>query len=127
VMGALTVKIAYDRYVKKIEEFSISDFCLIFMITLLLPGRVWGHHHVCTSFVYSYVFILLLQQKRTVLVVITAVLCLLTGFITKGSIGQTLTDLLRHYSYITLVMLFISRIIVSLGYYSKERSVTIKS
>jgi hypothetical protein len=127
VMGTLMVKIAYDRYVKKIEEFSVADFCLIFMITLLLPGRVWGHHHVCTSFVYSYVFTLLLQQKRTVLVVITALLCLLTGFITKGSIGQTLTDLLRHYSYITLVMLFISGIIVTLGYYSKERSATIKS
>lgn len=116
VMGALTLKIAHDRYIKNIEDFTAADFCLIFMITLLLPGRVWAHHHVCTGFVYTYVFMLLFQQKHNVLLTITCLLCLVTGFITKGSIGQTLTDLLRHYSYITLVMVFVCGVIMALGY-----------
>ena len=114
-LGALTAKITYDRYVKNIEEFTAADFCLIFMITLLLPGRVWAHHHVCTGFIYTYLFLILLQQKRMVLLAVTCFLCLLVNVITKDVIGQTLTDLLRHYSIITLVMLFVSVVIAGLG------------
>ena len=112
-IGALTIKIVYDRYVRKIEDFTAADFCLIFLIPLLLPGRVWAHHHVCTSFIYTYVFFIMLQQKRTVLLGITCFLCLLLNVITKDVIGQTLTDMLRHYSIVTLVMLFITGLIIA--------------
>ncbi|CAM3876821.1 glycosyltransferase family 87 protein [Mucilaginibacter galii] len=113
-MGALTIKFAYDRYVRKIEDFSTADFCLIFLIPLLLPGRVWAHHHVCTSFIYTYLFYILLKQKRTALLIVTCFLCLLLNVITKDVIGQTLTDVLRHYSIVTLVMLFVSALIIAL-------------
>ncbi|MFD1257944.1 glycosyltransferase family 87 protein [Mucilaginibacter terrae] len=120
VMGALTAKFIYDRYVKKIEGFSAADICLIFMIPLLLPGRVWAHHHVCTGFIYTYVFFILLKQKRVVLLVTTCFLCLLANGITKGAIGQTLTDLLKHYAYVTLLMLYVSWLILLLGYREKH-------
>ncbi|MBS7566018.1 DUF2029 domain-containing protein [Mucilaginibacter sp. Bleaf8] len=110
VLGTLTSKFVYDRYKLGKEEFSAADFCLIFLITLLLPGRVWGHHHVCTSFIYTYLFILIRDKK--VLLGITVLLCLLTEFTVKDVIGQTLTDLLREYCYITLVMVFVSAVIV---------------
>lgn len=126
VMGALTAKITYDRYVKKIDDFSTADYCLIFMITLLLPGRVWGHHHVCTGFIYTYVFMLLHQQKRTALLILTGLLCLLNNFITRGSIGQSLTDLLRHYSYTTLVMLFLSGLILMFEYQGNRNQENVK-
>lgn len=119
VMGALTAKFVYDRYVKKLEEFSAADICLIFMIPLLLSGRVWAHHHVCTGFIYTYVFFILLKQKRIVLLIITCFLCLLANIITKDVIGQTLTDLLKHYAYVTLLMLFVSGLIIALGYTKK--------
>jgi len=118
-MGALTAKVVYDRYVRNIEDFTAADFCLIFMIPLLLPGRVWAHHHVCTSFIYTYVFFILLQQKRTVLLAVTCFLCLLLNVITKDVIGQTLTDLLRHYSIVTLVMVFVSGAILILEHKNK--------
>jgi hypothetical protein len=114
-MGALTIKFAYDRYVRKIEDFTAADFCLIFLIPLLLPGRVWAHHHVCTGFIYTYLFFILLKQKQTVLLAITCFLCLLLNVITKDVIGQTLTDVLRHYSMVTLVMLFVTGLIIALS------------
>jgi hypothetical protein len=114
-MGALTIKFAYDRYVRKIEDFTAADFCLIFLIPLLLPGRVWAHHHVCTGFIYTYLFFILLKQKQTVLLAITCFLCLLLNVITKNVIGQTLTDVLRHYSMVTLVMLFVTGLIIALS------------
>lgn len=113
-MSALTLKFVYDRYVRQVEEFTAADFCLIFMIPLLLPGRVWAHHHVCTGFIYTYLFFILIQQRRAVLLIITCFLCLLLNVITKDVIGQTLTDVLRHYSIVTLVMLFVSVLIISL-------------
>ncbi|WP_345953744.1 glycosyltransferase family 87 protein [Mucilaginibacter sp. PAMB04168] len=112
---AITLKFAYDRYIKKSEDFSAADFCLIFMVPLLLPGRVWAHHHVCTSFVFTYVFFALLKEKRTTLLVFTCILCLLTNLITKDVIGQTMTNYLKHYSFITLVMLFVTGIIIALN------------
>lgn len=114
-MSALTIKFAYDRYVRKIEGFTAADFCLIFLVPLLLPGRVWAHHHVCTGFIYTYLFFFLLQQRRMVLLAITCFLCLLLNVITKDAIGQTLTDVLRHYSIVTLVMIFIGVMIVALN------------
>jgi len=114
-MGVLTIKVVYDRYVRKIEDFTAADFCLIFLIPLLLPGRVWAHHHVCTGFIYTYLFFILLQQKRTILLGITCFLCLLVNVITKDVIGQTLTDVLRHYSIVTLVMLFVTGLIIALS------------
>jgi hypothetical protein len=114
-ISALTIKFTYDRYVKKIADFTAADFCLIFLIPLLLPGRVWAHHHVCTSFIYTYLFYILLQQKRTALLIVTGFLCLLLNVITKDVIGQTLTDVLRHYSIVTLVMIFISVVIIALN------------
>jgi hypothetical protein len=116
VMGLLTGKFIYDRYVQKIEGFTAADFCLIFMVALLLPGRVWAHHHVCTSFIYTYLFFILIKQKQTLLLGITCFLCLLLNVITKDVIGQMLTDVLRHYSIVTLVMMFVSGVIVSWGY-----------
>lgn len=125
VMVALTAKFIYDRYVKKIEDFSAADICLIFMIPLLLSGRVWAHHHVCTGFIYTYVFFILLKQKRTALLVVTCVLCLVANIITKGAIGQTLTDLLKHYAFVTLLMVFVCGVIMVLGY-KRNTSFSIK-
>jgi hypothetical protein len=116
VMGALTAKFIYDRYVRKIEDFSAADICLIFMIPLLLSGRVWAHHHVCTGFIYTYLFFILLKQKRIALLAVTCALCLVANIITKGAIGQTLTDLLKHYAFVTLLMLYISGVILVLEY-----------
>jgi hypothetical protein len=116
VMGALTAKFIYDRYVKNIEDFSAADICLVFMIPLLLSGRVWAHHHVCTGFIYTYVFFILLKQKRIALLVVTCLLCLMANVITKGAIGQTLTDLLKHYAFVTLLMVYISVLILVLEY-----------
>ena len=119
-MLTLTAKFAYDKYVKGIEEFSPADYCLIFMVPLLLSGRVWAHHHVCASFIYAYVFYLLFKQKRTILLVFTSFLCLLANLITKDAIGQTMTDLLKHYSFVTLLMVFISVVLIWLGYSKKQ-------
>jgi hypothetical protein len=112
-LGALIVKIAYDRYAKGREEFTPADISLIFLATLLLPGRVWAHHHVCTSFIFTYVFLLLRHQKKTGLLIVMAIACLLTNLITKDVIGQTLTNYLKHYSFATLLMLVIGGLIVS--------------
>jgi hypothetical protein len=116
VMGALTAKFIYDRYVKKIEDFSAADICLIFMIPLLLSGRVWAHHHVCTGFIYTYVFFILLKQRRNALLIFTCALCLVANIITKGAIGQTLTDLFKHYAFVTLLMVYVSGLILVLEY-----------
>jgi hypothetical protein len=123
VLTAVTAKFLYDRYALGLEEFPPADFCLIFLITLLLPGRVWGHHHVCASFIYTYLFILI--RNRKVLLGITVFLCLLTEFTVKDVIGQTLTDLLREYCYITLVMMFVGVVIVALGYRNKSERLTL--
>ena len=125
VMGALTAKFIYDRYVKKIEDFSAADICLIFMIPLLLSGRVWAHHHVCTGFIYTYVFYILLKQKRIALLIFTCALCLVANIITKGAIGQTLTDLLKHYAFVTLLMVYASGVIMVLEY-KRNRSFSTK-
>jgi hypothetical protein len=116
VMGALTARFIYDRYVKKIEGFSAADICLIFMIPLSLSGRVWAHHHVCTGFIYTYVFFILVKQKRIALLVVTCALCLVANIITKGVIGQTLTDLLKHYAFVTLLMVYVSGLILVMEY-----------
>ncbi|WP_171972563.1 glycosyltransferase family 87 protein [Mucilaginibacter polytrichastri] len=124
IVGALTIKVVYDKYVNHNDDFSAADLCIIFLITLLLPGRVWGHHHVCTSFIYTYLFILLRDKK--ILFGISFLLCLLMNFMTKGSIGQTMTDFLRQYTYITWVMIFIGVVIVYYGYFAKrERLATV--
>ncbi|MDT3404176.1 glycosyltransferase family 87 protein [Mucilaginibacter terrae] len=107
-MLALLAKFAYDRYIKGFENFSATDVCLIFMVTLLLPGRVWAHHHVCTGFIYTYLCFILIKQKRTALLVVTCLLGMLTNLITKNAIGQTLTDILKHYSFVTLLMVFVT-------------------
>lgn len=117
IVGAVTTKFVYDRYILQQETFSVADFCMIFLITVLVPGRVWGHHHVCTSFIYLYLFIQL--KNRKVLLVVTALLCLFTEFTVKDVIGQTLCNLLREYCYITLVMIYTSCMIVWLGYLYK--------
>ncbi|QJD97072.1 DUF2029 domain-containing protein [Mucilaginibacter robiniae] len=117
IVGSITAKFVYDRYIHQQEEFSVADFCMIFLITLLVPGRVWGHHHVCTSFIYTYLFILVRNHKP--LLIFTILLCLLTEFTIKDVIGQTLCDLLREYCYITLVMIYTSSIIVWQSYLSK--------
>lgn len=121
VFGALTAKFTYDRYVKQTEDFSAADFCMIFLITLLLPGRVWAHHHVCAGFIYTYIFILLRKQKRKTLLIITYILCLAINVLTKDVVGQTLADIFTEYSFITLVMLFISFVIVTLNYLPKSQ------
>ncbi|WP_295769767.1 glycosyltransferase family 87 protein [uncultured Mucilaginibacter sp.] len=111
-MVTLVAKFAYDRYVKGFEGFSATDVCLIFMVTLLLPGRVWAHHHVCTGFIYTYLCFILIKQKQTVLLIITCVLGMLTNLITKNAIGQILTNILKHYSFVTLLMIFVTIIIL---------------
>lgn len=117
IAGALTLKMIYDRYVKDIKTFSAEDYALIFLITLLLPGRVWGHHHACTSFIYTCVFILL--RERKVLFWGFFALCLLTCFITKDTIGQYLCDVLRQYCYVTLVMITAGIVIARYGYWER--------
>lgn len=118
-MLALIAKFVYDRYVKGFESFSTVDICLIFMVTLLLPGRVWAHHHVCTGFIYTYLCFILIKQKQTALLVITCVLGMLTNLITKNAIGQTMTDILKHYSFVTLLMVFVTFMV--LIYHEKEQ------
>lgn len=115
VMAALTSKFIYDRYVKKEEVFSAADYSLIFLATLLLPGRVWAHHHVCAIFIYTYIFNTLLHDKRTMLLVITCVLCVLTDVISKAIIGQTLTNVFKFYSLITVVMIWMFILCVTLN------------
>lgn len=119
-LAALTFKFIYERYAKGNDGFSAADYCLISLVTLLLPGRVWAHHHVCTSFIYTYVFMLLWQRKSKLLFYITFVLCLLLNLITKDVIGQTLTNLFKFYALPTLVMLFISAVIIVLAYKPKN-------
>lgn len=114
-IGALTIKFVYDRYAKGIAAFTAADFCLIFLTTLLLPGRVWAHHHVCTSFVLTYLFMLLMQQKRMALLIVVLTACMLTNLVTKDVIGQTLTDYLKHYSFVTLLMLVVTGLIAGLN------------
>ncbi|WP_342646168.1 glycosyltransferase family 87 protein [Mucilaginibacter sp. CSA2-8R] len=121
VMGALTAKFVYDRYVKKEEAFSAADYSLIFLVTLLLPGRVWAHHHVCAIFIYTYVFHTLIHEKRTVLLVVTCVLCLLTDVISKAIIGQTLTDVFKFYSFITVVMIWMFILCITLNMPGKRK------
>jgi hypothetical protein len=87
VFGAVTLKFIYDKYMKHNEAFSAADFCIIFLIPLLLPGRVWAHHHVCAGFIYTYVFILLSDRKAVF--GLTIFLCLLTNFMIKDVIGQS--------------------------------------
>ncbi|MVN92199.1 glycosyltransferase family 87 protein [Mucilaginibacter aquatilis] len=119
----LTLKVAYDRYVRKNEELSLADISLIYMITLLLPGRVWAHHHVCTGFIYTYLCFILLKERQTALLVIICVLGMLTNLITKNVIGQTLTDILKHYSFVTLLMIFVSGVIL---FYEDKRNVLVE-
>jgi hypothetical protein len=119
VIGALTIKVLYDKYVNHNDELSAADLSIIFLITLLLPGRVWGHHHVCTSFIYTYLFILIRDKK--ILFGITIFLCLVTSFITKDMVGQMMCDFLRQYTYITVLMIFIAGLIVWLGYFGKKK------
>ncbi len=115
VMGALTAKFVYARYVKEEEAFSAADYSFIFLATLLLPGRVWAHHHVCAIFIYTYVFHTLLHEKRITLLIITCVLCVLTDVISKAIIGQTLTDIFKFYSFITLVMIWMLILCITLN------------
>ena len=119
VFVVVLAKFLYDKYVKKSEEFSPADFCLLFLLTLILPGRVWAHHHVCVSFIYTYVFIL--TRKNKVLFGIAVFLTLLLNIINVDILGQYLSDLLMHITTSTWVMLFCTAVIIKYGYLGKER------
>lgn len=124
VLG-LTAKILYDRMLQKKRWLSPLDICLIFLMTLLLPGRVWPHHHVCVAFIYTFTFHLLIRQKRYLLLIVTTILCLFNNFITSSMIGQYLTGLFKHFSYATILMVFVAVILLLMTYRenrSKRRS-----
>jgi hypothetical protein len=121
VIGALTTKFIYERYVKNIQSFSAADYSLIFLVTLLLPGRVWAHHHICTIFIYTYIFQTLLNEKKIVLLLVSCILCLLTDVISKAIIGQTLTDVLKFYSFTTWVMIWMCVLCIVLNSQANRR------
>lgn len=104
----------YNKILKKNVLFSSSELCLIFLATLLLPGRVWEHHHVSTGFIYPFVFIALMRVRQNKLFYALTIICVLIGLIGRDIVGQRLYEISQYYGFITLLMVLISIIIVRL-------------
>ncbi|GAA4910236.1 hypothetical protein GCM10023313_11750 [Mucilaginibacter defluvii] len=121
-MALLTCKFLYDRYVKDRQRFSAADLCLIFLVPLLLPGRVWAHHHVVTAFIYTYLCYVLIRQQRMALLSVLILLAMFSNLITSDVIGQQATDLLKHAGYVTWLMIGACLLVVMTGYQRHDRT-----
>jgi hypothetical protein len=105
-------RVIYRILKHKDKAFTGVDFCFMFLISLLIPGRVWEHHHVSTSFIYLYLFASLRFEgyKKTKYTVLT--FCVFIGVIGTDTIGGTLYDFSQFYCFITILMIIISVILL---------------
>ena len=108
LIAGFSGKIIYTAVKHKNQRFTGTDFCLMFLIALLIPGRVWEHHHVSTSFIYAYLFAWLgfYGYKKTKYIMLS--LCFFVGIIGKDTVGITLYNLSQFYSVITILMIIIT-------------------
>lgn len=108
-------KIIYTVLKNKNQKFTGIDFCLMFLVALLIPGRVWEHHHVSTSFIYAYLFTLLSFHgyKKTKYILLS--LCFFVGIIGQDTVGSTLYNLSQFYCFITILMIIITFLIIFLS------------
>lgn len=100
------------KHKDKDKVFTGVDFCLMFLLPLLISGRVWEHHHVSTSFIYLYLFASLGFEgyKKTKYTLLT--FCILIGIIGTDTIGSTLYDLSQFYCFITILMIIVTVILL---------------
>jgi len=114
ITALLLLMLLYNKIIKKNDLFSASELCLIFLATLLLPGRVWEHHHVSTGFIYTCVFINLIRARENKKFYALATICLLIGLIGRDIVGDELYAISQYYSFVTWLMVLISIILVRL-------------
>ncbi len=106
LFGAVCLRV-FRRYFIWKQPLTPADFSLLFLLTVLLPGRVWEHHHVCLAFVIPVVLLQLQQSgKRTLLYGITG-LALLTGIIGKDTVGAQVYAWSQHFCLVTVLVLFL--------------------
>ena len=120
-------KIIYTVLNQKNQKFTGTDFCLMFLVALLIPGRVWEHHHVSTSFIYAYLFAWFgfHGYKKTKYILLS--LCFFVGIIGQDTVGSTLYNLSQFYCVITILMIIITLLIIFKSSWWKDDCLKVQS
>lgn len=113
----VVIRITYDHYKNKATALIGVHICLLFLLALLLPGRVWEHHHVPCAFIFAYLFIFLTKQGLIKTRNILAITCIIIGLIGLDTVGQTLYLITQYFSLITFLMIAIAIILMVVADY----------
>lgn len=107
LFAAVAFKIWHPHLRNKRTGLTGADFALLFLLILILPGRVWEHHHVTTGFIYSYVLLLLSKLNKMKLRYVFIVLASIIDIIGSDTVGKNLYLFSQFYAVITFFMLLI--------------------
>ncbi|SJZ84352.1 glycosyltransferase family 87 protein [Sediminibacterium ginsengisoli] len=119
VLLLVTLKIFWDGW-----ELPLcgTDFCMLLLLILLLPGRVWEHHHLTLGFIIAYLMAGLHTLKKTRKWIWFALPLLITGLIGTDTIGAKLYDYTQQFSLITLIVLYLLILLFCFGKKSESES-----
>lgn len=94
-----------------------TEICMILILVLMLPGRVWEHHHLALGFVMAYLLTglhALMPSRRWLWFTVPL---FIIGLIGTDTVGALAYDYSQHYCLITLVVIYL---LILLWYFEKR-------
>jgi hypothetical protein len=102
-----------------------ADISMVLLLMLILPGRVWEHHHVTLGFLIAYLMasLQLLMPSRKWLWF--AVPMLITGLIGSDTVGGRIYDYSQYFCLITIIVFYLLALIWRFGDRTEDTGVSV--